>query len=174
MKGESSSWSNVTCGFFPAIYLITVWGWQDTKIINCLWFVTSIGRFAATWISIGWVCQEMPRIFLEICKFSWVFKKLFDTIRTLQLDQQGDQGNILCQNWEPPGWNRGLCRSDIVIITASGLPRLHCKLYSFPSDLWPRWLNAYIQLTVIRELKQRCVWAVHINWKCGIFPFKMR
>ena len=94
MKGESSSWSNVTGGFFPAICFITVWGWQDTKIINCLWFVTSIGRFAATWISIRWECnqkcQEMQRIFLEVCKFhsffqSWLW--LFNVIRTLQLDQ---------------------------------------------------------------------------------------
>ena len=71
------------------------------------------------------------------------------------------------------GLCRGLCRSDMVIITPSGLPRLHCKLYSFPSGLWPHWLNAYIHLTVIRELKQRCVWATHINRKCGIFPFKI-
>ena len=50
------------------------------------------------------------------------------------------------------GLCRGLCRSDMVIITPSGLPRLHCKLYSFPSGVWPHWLNAYIHLTVIREL----------------------
>ena len=125
MKGESGSWSNVTCGFFPAIYFITVWGWQDTKIINCLWFVTSIGRFAATWRSIIRVGNAMRSV--KKCKrFFWKFVsfyeflknwlRLFDRIRTLQLDQQGDQGNILCLNWEPPGRNRGLCRSDMVII----------------------------------------------------------
>ena len=123
MKGESGSWSNVTCSFFPAIYFITVWGWQDTKIINCLWFVTSISRFAATWRSIGWEMQwEVSRKakdfsgFVSFYEFLKNWLRLFDRIRTLQLDQQGDRGNILCQNWEPPGRNRGLCRSGMVII----------------------------------------------------------
>ena len=118
-------------------------------------------------------CKGFFWKFVSFYEFLKNWLRLFDRIRTLQLDQQGDRGNILCQNWEPLGRNRGLCRSETVIITASGLQRLHCKLYSFPSGLWPRWLNAYIHLTVIRELKQRCVWAMHINRKCGIFPFKM-
>ena len=117
-------------------------------------------------------CKGFFWKFVSFYEFLKNWLRLFDRIRTLQLDQQGDRGNILCQNWEPLGRNRGLCRSETVIITASGLQRLHCKLYSFPSGLWPRWLNAYIHLTVIRELKQRCVWAMHINRKWGIFPFK--
>ena len=129
------------------------------------------------WRSVGSAMRSVKKCkgffwkFVSFYEFLKNWLRLFDRIRTSQLDQQGDWGNILCQNLEPPGRNRGLGRSDMVTITASGLPRLHCKLYSFPSGLWPHWLNAYTHLTVIRELKQRCVWATHIDRKCS--PFKM-
>ena len=61
-------------------------------------------------------CKGFFWKFVSFYEFLKNWLRLFDRIRTLQLDQQGDRGNILCQNWEPPGRNRGLCRSDMVII----------------------------------------------------------
>ena len=121
-------------------------------------------------------CKEFFWKFVSFYEFLKNWLRLFDRIRTLQLDQQGDRGNILCQNWEPPGRNRGLCRSDMVIIILlhqacqdSIVNFTHFQMAYGHVD----WMHIIIHLTVIRELKQRCAWETHINQKCGIFPFKM-
>ena len=141
MKGESSSWLNVTCGFFqPPIWLQS----EDGKIQKLL----TAYHHAIIRHTHRQICCNLNkhragnamRSVKEYKEFFWKFVswlRLFDTIRTLQLDQQWDRGNILCQNWEPPGRNRGLGRSDTVIITVSDLPKPPCKLYSFP-----KWLMA--------------------------------